>query len=119
MMRRRSGAIVLLGSVVGRRGAAGQVAYAASKAAVAAVVGSAAQELGPWGIRVNAVAPGVIRTDLTAELSDDVLRRTVEATPLGRLGTPEEAAEAIAFLAGPASAFITGQVVGVDGGLAL
>ena len=119
MMRRRSGAIVLLASIVGERGNAGQTAYAASKAAVATIARSAAKELGPRGIRVNAVAPGVIATDMTAHLPADVLDRRVADTPLGRVGTADDVARAIRFLVGDGAGFITGQVLGVDGGLVI
>ncbi|NUT99557.1 MAG: SDR family oxidoreductase [Saccharothrix sp.] len=119
MMRKRSGAIVLLGSIVGERGNAGQTVYAASKAALSAVARSAAKELGRHGIRVNAVAPGVISTDLIAEQSEDVLTGVRADTALGRLGTPEEVAAVIRFLVGDEASFVTGQVLGVDGGLVL
>jgi 3-oxoacyl-[acyl-carrier protein] reductase len=118
-MMRRGGSIVVLASVVGERGNAGQTAYAASKAAVATVARSAAKELGRYGIRVNAVAPGVIDTDMTAHLPAEVLARRVADTPLGRLGTPADVAGVIRFLAGDGAAFVTGQVLGVDGGLVL
>lgn len=116
MQRRRSGAIVVLASIVGEYGSAGQTVYAASKAAVANIARSAAKELGRSGIRVNAVAPGVIRTDLTAGVEEGPV---VEKTPLGRLGTPEDVAHAIRFLVSDEAAFITGQVLGIDGGLVL
>jgi 3-oxoacyl-[acyl-carrier protein] reductase len=118
-MMRNGGAIVLLGSLVGERGSAGQLVYAASKAAVANMARSAAKELGRYGVRVNAVAPGVIETQLTAQLSDETRSQRVAETPLGRLGTPEEVASVITFLACDGAAFITGQVIGVDGGLVL
>ncbi|WP_434743514.1 SDR family NAD(P)-dependent oxidoreductase [Micromonospora sp. SH-82] len=114
---RRGGSIVLLASVVGTFGAAGQSVYAASKAAVAALARSAARELGPRGVRVNAVAPGVIRTDLTAALPTEVLDRQAAAAALGRLGDAEEVADVIRFLAGDGARYVTGQVLGVDGGL--
>lgn len=114
---RTGGAIVLLASVVGTHGAAGQSVYAASKAAVAALARSAARELGGRGIRVNAVAPGVIRTELTAALPAEVLDRQAAAAPLGRLGEPDEVADVIRFLAGDGARYVTGQVLGVDGGL--
>jgi 3-oxoacyl-[acyl-carrier protein] reductase len=116
-VERRGGAIVLLASVVGTYGAAGQSVYAASKAAIAALARSAARELGGRGVRVNAVAPGVIRTDLTASLPVELLDKQAAATPLGRLGTPEEVAEVIGFLVSDAARYVTGQVLGVDGGL--
>ncbi|MEV5766163.1 SDR family oxidoreductase [Micromonospora sp. NPDC052213] len=114
---RRGGAIVLLASVVGTSGAAGQSVYAASKAAVAALARSAARELGSRHIRVNAVAPGVIRTDLTAALPADVLQAQAAAAPLGRLGEPAEVADVIRFLLSDSARYVTGQVLGVDGGL--
>ncbi|PXY31841.1 SDR family NAD(P)-dependent oxidoreductase [Prauserella muralis] len=119
MMRRKAGSIVVLASIVGERGSAGQTAYAASKAAVANVARSTAKELGRYGIRVNAVAPGVIETDMTAHLGERVLADRVEHTPLGRLGTADEVARVIRFLAGDEASFVTGQVLGVDGGLVL
>lgn len=119
MMRKRTGSIVLLGSIVGERGNAGQMVYAASKAALVAAAKSAAKELGRHGIRVNAVAPGVIRTDLISEQSDEVLERVKADTALGRLGTAEEVAKVIRFLCGDDASFVTGQVLGIDGGLVL
>ena len=119
MMRKKSGAIVLLASIAGEQGSAGQSAYAASKAGVTAIVKSTAKELGRYGIRVNAVAPGVIDTAMTAAMGEENIAANVKATPLGRLGAPEDVAKAIRFLVGDESSFITGQVLGVDGGLVL
>jgi 3-oxoacyl-[acyl-carrier protein] reductase len=118
-MMRKGGAIIVLASIVGERGSAGQTAYAASKAAVGNVARSTAKELGRYGIRVNAVAPGVIETAMTAHLGKDILDKRVADTPLGRLGQPAEVARAIRFLASDDASFITGQVLGVDGGLVL
>jgi 3-oxoacyl-[acyl-carrier protein] reductase len=111
--------IVVLASIVGEHGSAGQTVYAASKAAVANIARSAAKELGRSGIRVNAVAPGVIETDLTAGLSEDAKAENTGKTPLGRLGRAEDVANAIRFLVSDEASFITGQVLGVDGGLVL
>jgi 3-oxoacyl-[acyl-carrier protein] reductase len=111
--------IVVLASIVGVYGSAGQTVYAASKAAVANIARSAAKELGRSGIRVNAVAPGVIETDLTAGLSEDAKAENAGKTPLGRLGRAEDVANAIRFLVSDEASFITGQVLGVDGGLVL
>ncbi|GAA3536470.1 glucose 1-dehydrogenase [Amycolatopsis ultiminotia] len=119
MLRKKTGAIVVLASIVGEHGSAGQTVYAASKAAVANIARSAAKELGRSGIRVNAVAPGVIETDLTAGLSDEAKAENAGRTPLGRLGTPEDVAKVIRFLVSDDAAYVTGQVLGVDGGLVL
>jgi 3-oxoacyl-[acyl-carrier protein] reductase len=119
MMRRRRGAIVLLASLVGERGAAGQAVYAASKAGIAALARSAAKELGPLGIRVNAVAPGLIETDLLANVPADVITARCAQTSLRRLGSATEVATTIRFLLSDDASFITGQVLGVDGGLIL
>ncbi|ADJ42034.1 3-oxoacyl-[acyl-carrier-protein] reductase [Amycolatopsis mediterranei S699] len=119
MMRKKTGSIVVLASIVGEYGSAGQTVYAASKAAVANIARSAAKELGRSGIRVNAVAPGVIETDLTAGLSEGAKAENSSRTPLGRLGRPEEVANAIRFLVSDEASFITGQVLGIDGGLVL
>ncbi|MET0235716.1 MAG: SDR family NAD(P)-dependent oxidoreductase [Kibdelosporangium sp.] len=119
MMRKRSGAIVVLASIVGERGSAGQTAYAASKAAVGNVARSTAKELGRYGIRVNGVAPGVIETAMTAHLADDVIVKRTADTPLARLGKPEEVARVIRFLVSDEASFVTGQILGVDGGLVL
>jgi 3-oxoacyl-[acyl-carrier protein] reductase len=119
MMRKKTGAIVVLASIVGEHGSAGQVAYAASKAAVGNVARSASKELGRYGIRVNGVAPGVIETSMTAHLSEEILAGRVEDTSLRRLGTAEEVAKVIRFLVSDEASFVTGQILGVDGGLVL
>jgi 3-oxoacyl-[acyl-carrier protein] reductase len=119
MMRKGGGSIVVLASIVGEHGNLGQTAYAASKAAVATVARSAAKELGPRGIRVNAVAPGMIDTDMIAHLPEKMITDRVANTALRRLGDPLDVARVIRFLISDEAAFVTGQVLGVDGGLVL
>ena len=119
MMRQRSGRIVSVSSVSGIAGQGGQTNYAASKAGVIGFTKSLAKELGGRGITVNAVAPGFVLTDLTADLSDELKQQAIEATPLGRMGEPEEIAQAVAFLASDSASFITGEVLTVDGGLVM
>lgn len=119
MARHRRGAIVNLASAVGEQGAAGQSAYAASKSAVDGMTRSMARELGPQGIRVNAVAPGLIETDMTAAYRGERGRRVIARTALGRAGSAEEVAALIAFLVSDRAAYVTGQVLAIDGGLAL
>ncbi len=117
MMRQRYGRIVNISSVVGIHGNAGQMNYAASKAGVIGMTKSMAKELGSRGITVNAVAPGFIDTDMTAALTDDTRKKMDEQIPAGRIGTPEDVAKAVTFLASDDAAYITGQVLGVDGGM--
>lgn len=117
MMKQRQGSIINLSSVVGVRGNAGQLNYAASKAAIIGMTLSAAKELGGRGITVNAVAPGFIETDMTASLPDKAREQLAGAISLKRMGTPEDVAGAVAFLAGDKARYITGQVLCVDGGM--
>lgn len=119
MLKRRYGRIVNLSSVVGLRGNAGQVNYAASKAGVIGMTKSLAKELAVRGITVNAVAPGFIETDMTAALPESARAAARGSIPMGRLGSPEDVAKAVAFLASDAAAYITGQVLAVDGGMAM
>jgi 3-oxoacyl-[acyl-carrier protein] reductase len=119
MLRARRGRIILMSSVVGLMGQAGQANYAASKAGLVGFARSLARELGSRNITVNVVAPGPIETDMTAALSDDLKRQMVERVALGRFGTPEEVAAVVAFLASPDAAYISGAVIPVDGGLGM
>ena len=117
MLKQRYGRIVNISSVVGVYGNAGQVNYAAAKAGVIGMTKSVAKELGSRGITCNAVAPGFIETDMTAGLSEDVKKKLEQGIVLGRLGRPEDVAEAVAFLASDKASYITGQVLEVAGGL--
>ena len=116
MLERKSGSIVTVSSMWGQVGASCEAAYSAAKGAVIAYTKALAKELGPSGIRVNCVAPGVIDTEMNAHLTQEDLAALADETPLGRVGTPEEAAAAIAFLAGDEASFLTGQVVCPNGG---
>ena len=117
MMGRRSGSIVNVSSISAVTGASGQTNYAASKGAAISFTKSLAREVGPMGIRVNAVVAGLIATDMTAGLKQEVVERIVKGAALGRIGTPEEVAEAVAFLASAQASYITGQSLVVDGGI--
>lgn len=119
MARQGSGSIINIASIVGVAGSANQTLYAASKAAVVGASRSAAKELAPRQIRVNVVAPGFIDTALTAHYPPAVRERTIASIGLGRAGTPQEVADAVLFLASDLSRYVTGQVIGVDGGMVL
>ena len=119
MLKQRYGRIVNLSSVVALRGNAGQVNYAASKAGIVGMTKSLAKELASRGVTVNAVAPGFIETDMTAALSESARAAAQGSIPMNRLGTPEDVAKAVAFLASSGAAYITGQVLAVDGGMAM
>lgn len=119
MVREKWGRIVMISSVWGIRGASCEAAYSATKAALIGLTKSLAKELGPSGITVNCVAPGVIDTDMNAPLGADTLRSLAEDTPLMRLGTPEDVAELVAFLVSDRADFITGQVISADGAFAV
>lgn len=116
MLEEKRGCIVNISSIWGLRGASCEVAYACTKAALVGLTRSLALELAPSGIRVNCVAPGCIETDMVRALGPETRAMLVEETPLGRLGRPEDIAEAVAFLASEKAAFITGQVLTADGG---
>ena len=119
MMRKRTGSIINITSVVGIAGNGGQTNYAASKAGIIGLTKSLAKEVAVRGIRVNAVAPGFIDTDMTADLSDELKGTAIDAIPLGRMGAPQDIAKAVAFLASGDSAYITGQTLVVDGGMVM
>ena len=119
MLRRRAGAIVNMTSFVGVHGNPGQSNYAASKAGIIGFTKALAKELGNRGVRVNAVAPGYIATELTGTLPEELRKRILEVTPLRRLGEPEDVAGAVRFLCSDEAAFVTGEVLLVDGGLGM
>jgi len=119
MMKQKHGSIINVSSIIGRVGNAGQTVYSASKAAVIGATYSAAKELAPYNIRVNAVAPGFIETDMTKQLPKEKFEQRLSEIKMGRIGKPEEVANVILFLASDLSSYVTGQVIGVDGGMVI
>lgn len=119
MIKQRSGRIVNMSSIVGLEGNAGQTNYAAAKAGIIGFTKSAARELAPRGITVNAIAPGFIDTDMTSAMTDEAKQATAARIPLGHIGRTEDIANAVAFLVSDQANYITGQVLAVDGGLAM
>ena len=119
MIRGRFGRIVFISSVVGQMGSAGQVNYAASKSGLVGMARSLARELGSRGVTANVVAPGFVETDMTAELGEDLVKKYAEQIPLGRLGSVDDIAGTVEFLASDAAGYITGAVIPVDGGLGM
>jgi len=119
MMKRRDGAILNITSVVGLTGNAGQANYAASKAGLVGLTKSVAKELASRGVRCNAIAPGFVRTDMTAELTEAQVEGLQRLIPMGALGEPDDIAGAVRFLVGPGARYITGQVLAVDGGMVM
>lgn len=117
MIRQRKGSIINMSSIVGVHGQGGQVNYSASKAGLIGLTKSLAKETGSRGVRVNAIAPGFIQTDMTGALPEDLQKAMIDSVPLKRAGVPEDIANAAVFLGSDMSSYITGQVIGVDGGM--
>jgi 3-oxoacyl-[acyl-carrier protein] reductase len=119
MIKQRSGRIINISSIAGLTGNAGQANYSASKAGLIGLTKTLARELASRGITVNAVAPGLIETDMTTVLSDEIRKAILQKVPLGKLGEPDDIAGAVAYLASPEAKYITGQVLTVDGGMVM
>ena len=119
MINNKYGRIINIGSMWGARGASCEVHYSSSKAALRGLTTSLAKELGPSGITVNCIEPGFIKTEMNSHCTGDVLEEIIEATPLSRLGMPEDIADAVFFIASDSASFITAQCIGVDGGIIL
>lgn len=117
MLKARRGSIVNVASVIGQHGNPGQTNYAASKAGIIGFTKACAREFAGRGVRVNAIAPGFIMTEMTADIAEDQKQRIIAQVPLGRLGLPQEVASVVAFLASEQASYITGQVISMDGGL--
>ncbi|GJM20251.1 MAG: beta-ketoacyl-ACP reductase [Planctomycetota bacterium] len=119
MMKARNGSVINISSIVGLVGSPGQSNYAAAKAGLFGVTRSLAAELGARGVRVNAIAPGFIQTDMTKELGEDLVKASLEKIPLNRLGDPDDIARGVAFLASDEAAYVTGTTLVIDGGMSL
>ncbi len=119
MMKQRSGAIINISSIVGVYGNPGQVNYSASKAGVIGLTKTVAKELAPRGVRVNAIAPGFIETEMTKKIPEEKQKLVIEKIPLGKFGTPDDVALLVSFLVSDEAKYITGQIIGLDGGLVI
>jgi len=119
LLKQRSGSIVNISSTAGMIGNAGQVNYSSSKAGVIGFTKSLAKEVAPYGVRVNAVAPGFIETDMVKNIPGGKMKEAIQTVPMKRIGTPEEVAKVVTFLLSDAASYITGQVLPIDGGLAI
>lgn len=118
-LRKRSGSIINMSSIIGRNGNKGQTIYGSSKAAVIGFTKSLSKELAPLNVRVNAIAPGFIDTDMTRNMNEEYRNKNLESIGMGRIGSPEDVAKVVVFLASDLSKYVTGQVIGVDGGMVI